>query len=111
MNPQTAHHFERSDLFGGKGKVRIWNLLTSPSSPFVASLWCSLEGNGYVGPHKQKDHPEIVICLSGEGKVTVQGVKYNFIRGVQVYLPLGATLSIKNTDSQELIYLIIKANE
>ena len=111
MPPSNSNYFERKDLFGGSGRVRIWNLISNQQNqiPFTASLWCSLEGHGFVGPHKQQECPEIIICLSGNGTVKVQQISHDFQVGVQVYLPLGSVLSIKNTSGEELEYLIIKA--
>ena len=112
MPPNTNQkYFDRRDLFGGTGRVRIWNLLNpnQKPSPFTASLWCSLESQGNVGRHKQQDYPEIIICLSGKGTITVQDIEYEFQTGIQVYLPLGSVLSINNESNEELEYLIIKA--
>ena len=104
-------HFDRSDLFGGKGRVRIWNLVPPNTNypPFTASLWCSLECSGYVGKHLQQVCPEIIICLSGKGRISVDDTTHDFQAGIQVYLPLGSVLAIQNEGEEELEYLIIKA--
>ena len=113
MPPSHSNYFERKDLFGGIGTVKIWNLSSTmkqqETPPFTASLWCSLQGKGFVGPHKQQEFPEMIICLSGKGIVQVQHITHEFYSGVQIYLPLGSVLSIKNILEEELEYLIIKA--
>ena len=113
MPPSHSNYFERKDLFGGTGTVKIWNLSSTMKqqeiSPFRASLWCSLQGHGFVGPHKQQEFPEMIICLSGKGMVQVQQKTHEFFPGIQIYLPLGSVLSIKNSMEEELEYLIIKA--
>lgn len=100
----------RPDLFGGRGVVRVWNLLTAPASPFTAVLSCELDPAASVGPHQQPDFPEIVIGLEGRGAATVNGVECELGPGDVVHLPLGAVLSISNLMGEApLRYLIIKA--
>ena len=96
MRPDHPPSFSQRDLFGGQGTVDIWNLRESASPPFSASLWCSLEANGFVGRHRQQDDPEVVICLSGEGVATIGQADHPLQRGTMVYLPLGQALSIRN---------------
>ena len=81
MRPDHPPSFTQRDLFGGQGAVDIWNLRASASPPFSASLWCSLEPNGFVGRHRQQDDPEIVICLSGEGIATIGKTDHHLQRG------------------------------
>jgi quercetin dioxygenase-like cupin family protein len=101
----------RSALFGGKGSVRVWDLLRgAPAVPFSAVLSCELEPEGTVGAHRQQRDPEIVIGLGGHGSAEVDGRDHPLSAGDLVYLPHGATLSLKNLSSEEpLRYLIIKA--
>ena len=109
MNKPSGSSFQRVDLFGGTGTVTIWNILKQNQDPFSAALWCELEVGGFVGPHLQQRDPEMVICLSGNGKATVNGVSHQLSTGELVVLPLGATLSIRNEGEEPLTYLIIKA--
>lgn len=105
-------HDVRSALFGGKGAVRVWALVGSPAPPFTAVLACELEPGASVGTHLQEQYPEIVVCVSGAGAVSVNGADSPFAAGRVVELARGHTLSITNTSSESpLRYLIIKARE
>jgi quercetin dioxygenase-like cupin family protein len=103
----------RENLFGGEGRVLVWNLLGAQSAPpFTAVLSCLLEEGSSVGRHVQQAHPEIVIGLTGHGETRVNGVARPFGPGAVVHLPLGATLEIANGSTETpLRYLIVKANE
>ena len=108
--PNHPPSISRRDLFHGKGEVKIWNML-SPNTldPFKTVLWCELEPKGKVGRHVQQHYPEVLICLSGEGRVTLGLVEHIFITGVCLTLPLGEVLQIVNHDDAPLSYLIVKA--
>ena len=99
----------RADLFGGKGSVKVWNLMQRVSDPFTAVLWCELEPGGNVGAHRQEEFAEIVIGVQGAGEATVDGKASRLCAGDMVYLPLGSVLSLRSTGDQPLRYLIIKA--
>jgi quercetin dioxygenase-like cupin family protein len=106
----------RSDLFGGRGEVRVWSLLEGRAPPFTAALSCELEAGGHVGRHVQQHYPEIVIGLEGRGEARiggdarVGGTPHALEPGSLVYLPLGEVLEIRNLETdQPLRYLIIKA--
>jgi quercetin dioxygenase-like cupin family protein len=103
----------RTALFGGKGTVRVWDLLRGRSAePFAAVLACSLDPGGSVGPHVQQAFPEIVVCLDGEGTALVDGAGHPMHPGSVVHLPFGSTLSIENrSESAPLRYLIVKAGQ
>ena len=111
MNRPSGSSFQRVDLFGGTGTVTIWNILKQEQEPFSAALWCELEVGGFVGAHVQQQDPELVICLSGQGTVKVNGKPRKFITGELVGLPLRATLAIRNEGDEPLKYLIIKAKQ
>jgi mannose-6-phosphate isomerase-like protein (cupin superfamily) len=103
-------HAVRHELFGGQGAVRVWALTAAPTLPFTAVLACELEPRGSVGAHVQEQYPEIVIAVSGNGKVWVNDVARAFGAGQVVELALGHTLAISNLSNTEpLRYLIIKA--
>lgn len=101
----------REALFGGRGAVRVWDLLAGkPSAPFTAALWCELDPGGSVGRHVQEHFPEIVVGVEGQGEAQVNGEAHPLGRGDVVHLPLGAVLAIENHSSDApLRYLIIKA--
>lgn len=103
--------FLRHDLFGGRGEVRVVDLMQGVARPpFTAALDCTLAPGGSVGPHRQEHHPELVICLGGRGIATVNGVETDLDDGVLVHLPLGAVLSLRNlSDATPLRYLIVKS--
>ncbi|MFV8749873.1 cupin domain-containing protein [Nannocystaceae bacterium ST9] len=102
-----------NELFGGKGEVRVWNLLADRRAPpFTAVLACELEPGGRVGRHVQEHFPEIVVGLSGRGEARVAGRPQPLEPGDVVHLPLGTVLEIINTSSDEALhYLIIKARD
>jgi quercetin dioxygenase-like cupin family protein len=100
----------RESLFGGTGRVQVWDLLGRPAGPFTAVLACELEAGGRVGRHVQAHYPEIVIGLSGEGEGRVDGEPHQLGPGSVVTLPLGATLELVNRrEDAPLCYLIVKA--
>jgi quercetin dioxygenase-like cupin family protein len=100
----------RSALFGGRGEVRVWNLLAEQAEPFTAALWCELAPGGSVGPHVQQEFPELIIGLSGHGQASVNGEPRDLEPGQSVFLPLGAVLALENRSPAEpLRYLIVKA--
>lgn len=103
--------FVRESLFGGCGRVLVWNLLGKRvAPPFTAVLSCVLEENGRVGRHKQDEYDEIVVGLTGYGEARVDGKAQPFGPGAVVYLPLGSALELVNeAPDKELRYLIIKA--
>jgi quercetin dioxygenase-like cupin family protein len=101
----------RESLFGGCGRVLVWDLLRGKAAaPFTAVLSCVLEENGRVGRHKQDEYDEIVVGLTGYGEARVNGKPQPFGPGAVVYLPLGSSLELVNeATDKELRYLIIKA--
>ena len=100
----------RTALFGGRGDVKVWSLLTEPGEPFTAVLSCELSPGGSVGPHVQEAFPEIVIGVEGDGRAAVDGNERPLGPGDVVHLPLGSVLSIENRDAKApLRYLIVKA--
>jgi quercetin dioxygenase-like cupin family protein len=108
-DPNLPHEV-RDALFGGLGSVRVWNLAPAPVAPFAAVLACELDPGASVGPHVQERCAELVIGISGEGSVEVNGETKRLASGSVIDLPLGYTLSISNEISEEpLRYLILKA--
>lgn len=108
---QTPTHFQHDDLFGGKGRVLVWDLLGNAGlAPFTAVLACELAPGGSVGAHVQADYPEIVIFTAGEGRVEVGGISRPVAAGSLVALPLGQTLAISNASTEAALhYMIVKA--
>ncbi|HLT38347.1 MAG TPA: cupin domain-containing protein [Enhygromyxa sp.] len=113
MPPSKGQPDLRENLFGGRGVVRVWNLLAdhrAPPSPFTAVLSCELDPGGSVGRHVQEQFPEIVIGLEGSGAAAVDGRVHSLDPGDVVHLPLGSVLELRNcSDREPLRYLIIKA--
>lgn len=100
----------RRDLFGGHGRVDVWNLLRRQAPPFTAVLACELEAGGRVGRHVQEHYPEIVVGIEGLGEAIVGKQQHALRPGDVVYLALGETLELINhSDEAPLQYLIIKA--
>lgn len=109
LDPERGER--RASLFGGVGAVWVWELLPDESTaPFEAALACELDPGGSVGAHVQAAHAELVICVEGLGTAVVRGDARDFGPGVAVYVPLGATLALRNDlDDAPLRYLILKA--
>lgn len=101
----------RESLFGGRGRVLVWDLLGKRlAPPFTAVLSCVLEDNGRVGRHVQEQYDEIVIGLAGYGEARIDGRPQPFGPGEVVHLPLGSTLELHNeAPDKPLHYLIVKA--
>lgn len=114
MSPQKGQPDLREKLFGGRGAVRVWNLLADyerAPKPFTAVLSCELDPGGSVGRHVQEHFPELVIGLEGAGEAAVDGRWQPLEPGDVVHLPLGSVLELRNSsDSEPLRYLIIKAS-
>lgn len=109
FNRALPHDF-RQALFGGAGVVRVWSLVGAPLLPFTAILACELEAGASVGTHLQDQYPEIVIGISGTGRVVVNGAPSAFGAGSVVQLPRGYTLAIANESTDSVLsYLIIKS--
>lgn len=111
MDWNDLPHDVRHDLFGGRGEVRVWNLLGGAHAPpFSAVLRCSLQPGGSVGAHRQQRDPELIVCIDGTGRLTIDGQHMDFLPGLTAYLPHGSQLAIHNaSDETDLIYTIIKA--
>jgi quercetin dioxygenase-like cupin family protein len=102
--------FLHTNLFGGTGEVRVWNLLHGAAEPFTAVLSCELSAGGRVGRHVQQEFPELVLGLAGDGEALVDGARHALVTHSAVHLPLGAQLEIVNRSEHEpLRYLIVKA--
>lgn len=102
--------FIQTNLFGGRGEVRVWNLLSGAAEPFTAALSCELAPGGSVGRHTQQEFAELVIGIAGDGEARVDGRAQSLGPSSAVHLPLGAVLEIVNRSQTEpLRYLIVKA--
>lgn len=102
--------FVHTNLFGGRGEVRVWNLLRDAAEPFTAALSCELAADGHVGAHVQQEFPELIIGIAGDGEARVNGKPHALVAHAAIHLQLGAQLEIINHSQQEpLRYLIIKA--
>ena len=77
----------RQDLFGGVGRVAVATILRD-SEPFVITLWCALDARSSVGPHRQAEYPEQIICVGGSGEITIDGVKSPFSVADAYHVPL-----------------------
>ena len=114
QSPQPRHltPSARRDLFGGRGEVKVWNLMSPRAlDPFRAALWCELEPSGEVGRHVQQHYQEILICISGKGVVKIGQTAHEFTPGVCLTLSLGEILQITCGADTPLSYLIIKAED
>jgi quercetin dioxygenase-like cupin family protein len=113
MPPHKGQPDVREGLFGGRGAVRVWDLLADHAkspAPFTAVLSCELDPGGSVGRHVQEQFPELVIGLEGAGEAAVDGRPQPLDAGDVVHLPLGSVLALRNrSDTEPLRYLIIKA--
>lgn len=91
--------------------MRVWALVRAPRLPFTAVLACELEPGASVGAHLQEHYPEIVIGISGQGSVALDGVASRFGAGSVVELGLGHSLAITNGSREmPLRYLIVKSS-
>ncbi len=99
----------RTALFGGERAVRVWDL-GARTPPFTAVLHCELEPGGRVGEHVQETDDEVVIVVSGEATIYVDGVAHGSVPGTAVALALGSRLAIDNASPDAPVrYLIVKA--
>jgi mannose-6-phosphate isomerase-like protein (cupin superfamily) len=111
-DPAQKRPSSRHDaLFGGRGEVRVVDLLGDRSPPpFAAALACELDPGGAVGMHVQTECCELVIFIEGRGVVVAGPSRTTVGPGSVVPLPLGMSLAIENTATDApLRYLIVKA--
>lgn len=107
-NRDTPHDV-RSELFGGRGCVRVWSSTARPIAPFRAILACELDPGASVGPHVQAEFAELVIVVSGVGRARVGERGHELASGVVLELALGETLSLENaSETDPLRYFIVK---
>ncbi|MEZ4464438.1 MAG: hypothetical protein R3F43_07980 [bacterium] len=93
----APHHAIRIDLFGGRGEVRLWDLLPGGAAPFTTVLRCALAPGGAVGPHCQAEDAELVIGLAGRGRAFVGEVEHALGEGAVVFLPRGPCSASRTT--------------
>ena len=105
--------FEQTDLFNGRGRVEIDDLLGGQHlPPFREVLFCRLDPGAWVGAHRQEHYPELLLVASGRGRALVQGQSQELEVGSLVLLPLGHSLELHNIDEHNcLTYFIVKAQE
>ena len=112
MSLDKCNSFSQTDLFGGQGEVKVWNLISGRKMPpFSAALWCELEPFGTVGRHRQQRDPEVILCISGKGKATIGKHQHPMEKGSFLYIPFGASLALENLGEEVLIYAIIKVRQ
>jgi quercetin dioxygenase-like cupin family protein len=110
IGSEHAPGVEQVGLFGGRGCVRVWDLLGAmPAAPFTAVLSCELEAGGRVGEHVQQRDAEIVIGVAGSGVAWVNGIECGLPVGGVVHLPKGSVLALENPNPEPFRYLIVKA--
>lgn len=66
------------------------------------SLWRQNLAPGAATPPHSHDHDEVVLCLSGQGEVHIDGVAHPFTGGDTVVLPHGPVHQIFNVAAQPL---------
>ena len=101
------------DVFGGKGQLKVWTLIEkSKLRPFVTVFSCELEAGAYSGEIEQKDYPEILVVLEGEGEFVVNQQIFSATSGACLEVDVGDKISVKNmSGSKPLRYLIVKAQK
>ena len=91
--------FVRESLFGGCGRVLVWNLLGRRAAPpFTAVLSCVLEEKGRVGRHVQDEYDEIIVGLTGYGEARVDGKPQPFGSHVRVTNAAGKSVVVTIND-------------
>ena len=89
MNPPETPADKRSNLFGGKGDVLIWNLMGARQlPPFSALMLCELSPKGTVGTHVQQTSHEMLLVVAGEGIATVGSTQHPLAPHTVIHLPL-----------------------
>ena len=89
--------------------MRVWDL-GAATPPFTAVLYCELEAGARVGDHVQQADHEVVVVISGEAVLYVDGVAKGCVPGAAVAVPLGSKLAIDNASVEAPVrYVIVKA--
>ena len=69
---------------------------------------CVSLGSGFeVGEHSTKDREEVLVILSGKGRVFFSGCAVEVAKNTVVYIPPRTRHNVKNTGKKKLRYLYI----
>lgn len=97
---------EVNHLRGGLGSV--W-LEKSTHLPIHCKLYAkiTIPFGCSIGPHEHIDDEEMVYCLSGHGKVLIDGQIFPFEPGMTNYTPKTRNHSIMNENTEPLVILAV----
>ena len=93
--------FVRTNLFGGVGEVRVWNLLHGSAEPFTAVLSLRALAGWERRPARAAGIPRNRDRHRWRGEARVDGVAHRLGSFSAVHLPLGAVLEIVNRSQVE----------
>jgi len=97
---------EIKNLRGGEGIVIVekWDVLPPHCKLYnriTIPFHCS------IGTHVHTDDEEMIYCLSGNGKVKIDGVCHPFLPGMVDHTKIGGNHSMINDDPEPLVILAI----
>jgi uncharacterized cupin superfamily protein len=92
---------------GGNGVVRTRTILSEchPGSPLAGLVVNRLAPGSSIGIHPHHGEEDFYFCLSGTGVVHDNGVDRPFYPGVFQITRSGETQGLRNTGSEDLVFL------
>ena len=92
---------EHQNLYGGSGIIRIAIVDVELVSPFKSVLRYKVEPVASIGLHQHQVDSTLLICISGQGTVVVNGSSFVLVAHETLMVPCKAQVSIHNPSDGE----------
>lgn len=90
--------------FKGGEKNTVARMYADPRCRIMRSR---LESGASIGMHTHETSCEIIYCLSGSGKVIIDGIQERLTAGCCHYCPKGHTHTLINDGAQDLTFVAV----
>jgi len=102
-----VQHPDDADEYYFKEGCFILELLNSEKDPEVSIARARVSPGVSTRKHALRGTTERYVILSGEGRVSIDGVDTTMHTGSVAVIPAGVCQSIKNTGAEDLVFLAI----